>query len=87
MPVAAPTTGGSAFFNPTATFDYKTPCGATCTSDEFFEAFFGEQAGYTDSTSFAWQFHYSTPNDDAHGSWTDADYSTPSDPGNGDIHD
>ena len=80
VPVAAP-----ADFNPTATLDDSTPCGATCTSDEFFEAFFGKSAGYTDGTSFAWQFFYTTPHD-ANGHWADTDHSTAGAPSNGDIH-
>lgn len=80
VPVAAP-----ADFNPTATLDDSTPCGATCTSDEFFEAFFGKSAGYTNSTSYAWQFFYTTPND-AHGHWADTDHTTAGDASNGDIH-
>jgi hypothetical protein len=80
VPVAAP-----ADFNPTATLDDSTPCGATCTSDKFFEAFFGKSAGYTNSTSYAWQFFYTTPND-AHGHWADTDHTTAGDSSNGDIH-
>ena len=81
VPVDAP-----ADFNPTATLDDSTPCGATCTSDEFFEAFFGKSAGYTDSTTFAWEFYYTTPGD-ANGHWADTDHSVANDPSNGNIHD
>jgi hypothetical protein len=80
VPVAAP-----ADFNATATLDDSTPCGATCTSDKFFEAFFGKSAGYSNSTSYAWQFHYTTPND-VHGHWADTDHTTAGDSSNGDIH-
>ena len=80
VPVTAP-----ADFNPTATLDDSTPCGATCTSDKFFEAFFGKSAGYTNSTSYAWQFFYTTPNV-AHGHWADTDHTTAGDSSNGDIH-
>jgi len=80
VPVAAP-----ADFNPTATLDDSTPCGATCTSDKFFAAFFGKSVGYTNSTSYAWQFFYTTPND-AHGHWADTDHTTAGDSSNGDIH-
>jgi hypothetical protein len=80
VPVAAP-----ADFNSTATLDDSTPCGATCTSDRFFAAFFGESAGYTNSTSFAWQFFYTTPGN-SHGHWADTDHTTAGDSSNGDIH-
>ena len=80
VPVAAP-----ANFNPTATLDDSTPCGATCTSDKFFAAFFGKSTGYTNSTTYAWQFFYTTPND-AHGHWADTDHTTAGDSSNGDIH-
>jgi hypothetical protein len=72
-------------FNPTATLDDSKPCGGICTSDKFFEAFFGKAPGYTNSTQYAWQFHYTTPND-AHGHWADTDHSIAGDPSNGDIH-
>ena len=71
-------------FNPTATLDDSTPCGGICTSDKFFEAFFGKASGYTNSTNYAWQFHYTTPGD-ANGHWADTDHSIAGDPANGDI--
>jgi hypothetical protein len=80
VPVAA-----GADFNPTATLDNSTPCGGICTSDKFFSAFFGKPSGYTNSTSYAWQFHYTTPGD-AHGHWADTDHSSAGDSSNGDIH-
>jgi hypothetical protein len=72
-------------FNPTATLENSTPCGGICTSDKFFSAFFGKPSGYTNSTAYAWQFHYTTPGD-VHGHWADTDHSVPGDLANGDIH-
>ncbi len=73
-------------FNPTATLDDSKPCGIYCTSDKFFENFFGKPNGLTNSPSYAWAFHYTTPGD-AHGHWADTDHSTAFDPANGNITD
>jgi hypothetical protein len=79
VPVAA-----GADFNPTATLDNSTACGIVCTSDKFFGAFFSKSSGYTNSTTYAWAFHYTTPGD-AHGHWADTDHTTSLDPTNGNI--
>jgi hypothetical protein len=78
VPVAS-----GADFNPTATLDDSTPCGVICTSNKFFENFFGE-SDHMNSTNYAWAFHYTTPGD-AHGHWADTDHTSPSDPANGNI--
>lgn len=55
-----PVPAGAAF-NPNATFDNSTLCGAVCTSNKFYADFFGEGGSdFVDSTNYAWQFHYKT---------------------------
>jgi hypothetical protein len=58
-------------FNPTASIDNSTPCGATCTSNKFYSAFFGKSGDFLNSQSYAWQFHYTTANN---GSWDNTDH-------------
>ena len=54
----------------TADLNFTAVCPAGCTTGQFFTAFFGKPAGWLDSATYAWQFHYATANS----TWDNTDH-------------